>query len=124
MYLNDDFEGGQTGFTVTDPLSDEDLGNLSPEIQPYFSSHKANVSNSALKETLGRDEGLEMAMFDTCHTKRSVKPKKLNAVLFYNTDSNMVLNDKTLHTLRLPCAGGCQVESQSMGVDGQQRRSW
>ena len=45
---------------------------------------------------------MEMHMHDVCHTKLSVKPQRLSAVLFYNTHPDMIKDEMALH-------GGCPV---------------
>jgi prolyl 4-hydroxylase len=98
FYLNDVPEGGQTGFTKAAHLSDEDLAKLTPEIRPLLSSHKIEYNSSKLSANLGRNYGMENNMVKKCHENLSVRPKKLGAVLFYNTDPNLVHDQMTLHS--------------------------
>lgn len=94
FYLNDVPAGGQTGFTTTDLLSDEALAKLSPSLQTALSSHLDDFDGSAVNESLR----MEQRMIKTCYSKLAVKPVKLGAVLFYNTDADLVFDQLTHHT--------------------------
>jgi hypothetical protein len=41
---------------------------------------------------------MEMNMFEKCHEGLSVRPKRLSAVLFYNTGPDMLVDPMSLHT--------------------------
>lgn len=98
FYLNDDLEGGQTGFSKADPLTDDQLSKISPELVPALSSHKLGFNKSHFESVLGRTYGKETRMIDICHNKFSVRPKRLGAVLFYNMKPSLEFDGMTLHS--------------------------
>lgn len=103
FYLNDVPQGGQTGFPHASPLSTEDLESLSPELRPLVSSHlleEFNMSQleAVLAEQNVTDMAMQKGMANVCHSNLSVRPRRLGAVLFYNTDSELVFDDASLHT--------------------------
>jgi prolyl 4-hydroxylase len=80
---------------------------VSPELVPLLSTHKTEMDLTRMEEVLGRTNGLEKTMLGLCHSKLSVRPQKLSALLFYNTHPDLVVDEMALH-------GGCPVLDGAM----------
>jgi hypothetical protein len=74
---------------------------------PLLSTHKTEMDLTRMEEVLGRTNGLEKTMLGLCHSKLSVRPQKLSALLFYNTHPDLVVDEMALH-------GGCPVLEGAM----------
>lgn len=103
LYISDVIEGGQTVFPSADPLTDEQLTKLSPELQELLQSHKKEKDNvTALVNSLFPKGTWQPGMVRDCYSKLSVKPRKGAAVMFYSMNPDNTMNPQSLH-------GGCPV---------------
>jgi prolyl 4-hydroxylase len=98
LYMSDVEVGGMTGFPKANPLSSDELNRISPDLVPMVNYSIADFNRTVLEQALGRPNGMEMNMGQKCFSRFGVRPKKLGAVLFYNTLPDQYKDEMAFHS--------------------------
>jgi len=95
VFLGEPSSGGQVVFPAINPLDDEELHLLSPNLTLQMLNHKAFQNEvedvASLAEALAADEK-QQKLVSTCFEQMSIQPRKGDAVLLYNVDTHFALD--------------------------------